>query len=261
MPEFTFQGRRIHFLDEGRGLPVLLLHAFPLTAELFRPQIDALSSQCRIIAPDLRGFGKSDGGEGPTQMSDFAEDALALLDHLGIESAVIGGVSMGGYITLALLQLDPSRVRALLLLDTQMGADDEAGKQRREETARAVEERGMAVLEESLLPKLLAQPPDPELQKRVRGMIQANPPKGAASANRGMALRADSRNILARFAGPVLIVVGAQDAITPREKAEDMASHLSSPRLVEISGAGHLASLEQPELVNRELAAFLRGVE
>ena len=104
MPEFTHQGRRIHFLDEGRGLPVLLLHAFPLSSEMFRPQIEALASQCRILAPDLRGFGKSDPGEGPTQMSDFAEDALALLDHLGIDSAVVGGVSMGGYASMALLR-------------------------------------------------------------------------------------------------------------------------------------------------------------
>ncbi|MGA9522270.1 MAG: alpha/beta hydrolase, partial [Myxococcaceae bacterium] len=123
-----------------------------------------------------------------------------------------------------------------------------------------VEERGMGFFEETLLPKLLAQPPRPELQELVRGMIRANPPKGAASASRGMAQRADSRNILARFAGPALIVVGAQDGITPRAKADEMASHLSNARVVEIPSAGHLSSLERPEVFNQVLATFLEHV-
>ncbi len=260
MPEFTHQGRRVHFLDHGRGVPVVLLHAFPLTSEMFRPQLEGLASRRRIIAPDLRGFGRSEPGDGPTRMSDYAEDVLALLDHLGVDSAIVGGVSMGGYISMALLQHDPSRVRALVLIDTQMGADDDAARQRREDTARIVEERGMGFFEETLLPKLLAQPPQPELQEGVRGMIRANPPEGAASASRGMALRADSRNILARFAGPALIVVGAQDEITPRAKADEMASHLSNARVVELPSAGHLSSLEQPEVFNQVLATFLEQV-
>src|SRR3982074_1233118 len=95
----------IHYLDEGKGLPVLLLHAFPLNSLSFRPQVQALSSKYRLIVPDQRGFGKSSLGSGPTEMSALARDALALLDHLKISSAVIGGVSMGGYASMALLRL------------------------------------------------------------------------------------------------------------------------------------------------------------
>ncbi|MBX5484207.1 MAG: alpha/beta fold hydrolase [Myxococcaceae bacterium] len=260
MPTFTHQGLTLHYRDQGSGTPVLLLHAFPLHGELFAPQLEALTASHRLIAPDLRGFGQSQPGPGPATMTTFAEDALALLDHLGIDAAVVGGVSMGGYAALALLQLDPSRVRALVLADTQMGADDEAGRARREEVAREVERDGMGPLADSMLPRLLAQPADSALEQKVRGWILSNPPEGAAAASRGMGLRADSRNILARFAGPALIVVGEKDVITPRAKADAMANVLSHAQVVEIPGAGHLANLEQPEAFNRALDQFLRSL-
>jgi pimeloyl-ACP methyl ester carboxylesterase len=235
----------------------MLLHAFPLSSEMYRPQISALASKYRFILPDLRGFGRSPALARPVEMSEFAEDALALLDHLQIHAAVVGGVSMGGYVTMALLQLDPSRVQALVLADTQMSADDDAGRQRREETARAVESRGMDALVEAQVPKLLALPPRPEVQGEVIRIIRANPPAGAAAATRGMALRPDSRNILARFAGPSLILVGENDVLTPRARAEEMAGVLGRAELVEIPGAGHLANLEAPDAFNRALDAFL----
>jgi len=258
MPVFDRGGVELNYLDEGKGLPVLLLHAFPFSSEMYRPQISALAAKYRFIAPDLRGFGRSPAPARPSEMSAFAEDALALLDHLEVDAAVVGGVSMGGYVAMALLQLDPSRVRALVLADTQMSSDDEAGKQRREETARAVEARGMDALVETLVPKLLAQPARPDVEETVIRIIRANPPAGAAAATRGMALRPDSRDILARFAGPSLILVGEKDALTPRAKAEEMARVLSGAELVEIPGAGHLANLEMPDAFNRALDSFLR---
>jgi pimeloyl-ACP methyl ester carboxylesterase len=260
MPWLNRGGVELHYLDEGQGPPVLLLHGFPLSSEMYRPQVAALRSHYRFLLPDLRGFGRSPPGRDPTEMVTYAEDALSLLDYLKVETAVVGGVSMGGYATLALLQLDPSRVRALVLADTQLSADDEAGKQRREETARAIEARGMDALVESLLPKLLAQPPRAEVEQAVIRMIRANPPAGAAAATRGMALRPDSRHILARFAGPALIVVGEKDALTPPAKAEEMARVVARPQLVEISAAGHLSNLEAPEAFNRALSAFLASL-
>lgn len=258
MKTFHRDGLTLAYLDEGQGLPVLLLHAFPLHGGMYAEQVKALSPKYRFIVPDLRGFGPSEVGQGPTPMSTFAEDAIALLDHLGIDAAVVGGVSMGGYVSMALLQQDPGRVRALVLVDTQMGADDEAGRARREDTARSIEARGMDVLVESLLPKLLAPSAPPELRERVREMILSNPPAGSAAATRGMALRPDSRNILARFAGPALVVVGQHDDITPRAKAEQMKDVLSNAELVEIPDAGHLAPLENPAAFNAALDAFLQ---
>lgn len=260
MPTFTHAGLELHYLDEGKGLPVLLLHAFPLHGGMFEEQVRALSRKYRFIIPDLRGFGRSAVGPGPSEMSAFADDALALLDHLGISSAVVGGVSMGGYAATALLQADPGRVSGLVLSDTQMGADDEATKARREDTARNIEARGMDVLVETLLPKLLAPSATPELRDRVAEMIRSNPPAGSAAASRGMGMRPDSKGILARFAGLALLVYGEEDAITPRAKMEQMKDVLSSVELFEIAHAAHLPNLEQPSVFNEALDAFLSRI-
>lgn len=263
MPAFTsFDGASIFYRDEGRGMPVLLLHAFPLSSEQYAPQLAALSSKYRIIAPDHRGFGASGlAGKGPSEMSVLARDAIALLNHLEISRAVIGGVSMGGYATMALLRENSSRARAIVLIDTTMAADDEAGKARREETARNAEARGMSVLVEAFLPRLIAASATPEVRASVEAMIRANKPEGAAAALRGMALRSESRDVLRAYTGPALVVVGDADVITPFEKAKEMADQLAAGKLVRISGAGHLSNLEAPAEVNRALETFLADVE
>ena len=253
----TDDGVRLYYLDQGQGRPVLLLHAFPLNADSFRPQIAALAGRYRFIVPDHRGFGRSGMGSGPTEMSRVARDALGILDLLKIPSAVVGGVSLGGYAAMALLREDAGRVRALVLADTQVGADDEAGKQRREETARAVMVKGIELLVETMLPRLLAPGAAPEVRAEVAAMIRSNKPEGAAAAQRGMALRTDSRDVLHRFSGPTLVVVGEQDSFTPPARAREMKQLLSAGELVEIPGAGHLANLEQPDAFNRALDSFL----
>src|SRR5690606_2201841 len=132
MPILDLDSHRLHYLDEGRGLPVLLFHAYPLSAELFRPQIEALKDRFRFLVPDMRGFGQSGPADGPTTMRRMAQDGLALLDALGIERAVVGGVSMGGYVSMALLREDASRVLGLVLSSTQARADTEEARQGRE---------------------------------------------------------------------------------------------------------------------------------
>src|SRR5713101_5039710 len=169
----TDDGVSLHCQDEGQGPPVLLLHAFPLNAESFRPQLDALSKRYRLLMPDHRGFGRSGlaPGQEMTEMSQLARDALALLDHLMIPATVIGGLSMGGYAAMALLRHDPSRVRGLLLADTRAIEDNDAGKKRREELARATLERGSQVLLDTFLPQLLSANAAPALRQQVGQMI------------------------------------------------------------------------------------------
>jgi len=256
---FSARGIRLHYRDIGTGLPVLLLHAFPLSGAMFDPQLAGLSRQFRFIVPDHRGFGESGLGEGPATMEDLADDALLLLDHLEIPSAVVGGVSMGGYASLALLRQDAGRVRGLLLADTQMGADDEAARAMRETLALEVLRSGMEVLVERQLPKLLGAHAPEALRERVAAIMRANSPAGAAAALRGMALRTDSRDMLARFSGPVLVVVGAEDVLTPPEKARAMSAVASEAALLEIPEAGHLSNLEKPAVFNEALARFLQG--
>lgn len=255
-------GARIAFHDVGSGLPVLLLHGFPLTSESFRPQIDVLGKRFRLIVPDHRGFGESGSppASGPTEMSRIARDALAVLDSLGIRRAVVGGVSMGGYAAMALLREDPGRVAGLLLIDTQATADDEAGKARRADTAKAIGAKGTQALVEAMLDKLVAPGGDPAVRAKVEAMIRGNPPAGCIAAVQGMALRPDSQDILARFAGPALIAVGEKDAITPPAKAKELAKLLQGSTLVEIPRAGHLSNLEQPAAFNAAAEAFLASI-
>jgi pimeloyl-ACP methyl ester carboxylesterase len=190
-------------------------------------------------------------------MEALADDALALLDALSIPQAIVGGVSMGGYVAIALARRDPGRVKALVLIDTQASADDEAGRARREAVAREVEEKGLGPLAEAMLPKLLAPATSADVKARVDRMMRAQSPAATAAASRGMATRTDGRDLLSRFGGPCLIVVGEHDVVTPVDKAKAMAALVPQARLEIVPGAGHLPNLEQPEAFARALGAFL----
>ena len=246
MPSVMIEGRSVYFEDVGEGTPVLLLHGFPFSSETFWPQLEQPPRGARLIVPDHRGFGRSSPGTGALTMEGIASDALHVLDVLGLETAVVGGVSMGGYASMALARLAPKRARALVLIDTQHGADDDAGRARREATAVEVEAMGAKVVAEAMLPRLLSPSAPAGVRERVDRIMRAQPPAAIAAASRGMAARQDSGDVLARFAGPCLIVVGAQDVITPPAKAQAMASLLKDAELEIIDGAGHLANLERP---------------
>ena len=261
MPTLDLDGVTLSYRDEGRGLPVLLFHAFPLNGGAFEAQVAALKHRYRFLLPDVRGFGGSTLGEGPTEMSRIARDGLAVLDALGLETAVVGGVSMGGYAAMALLREDASRVRGLLLIDTQVGADDEAGRAKRETQAEDALARGVQSVLENNLPKLIAQPVDSALGREVAGLMRQGTPEGIAAALRGMGLRHDSKDMLARFAGPTLVVVGEKDQVTPLEKARQMADLVSGAQLEIIPAAGHLPNQENPEAFNRVLDAFLSRLQ
>jgi pimeloyl-ACP methyl ester carboxylesterase len=256
----TVDGIPLHYRDEGQGLPVLLLHAFPLHGAAFDKQVAALSSRYRFIIPDHRGFGQSRSGEGPIEMSRIAQDGLALLDALKIESAVVGGVSMGGYAAMALLREDAGRVRGLVLVDTQATADDEAGRARREASAKEALAQGVEPLVHALLPRLVAAGLDSPVGREVAAMMREASPQAVAAAQRGMALRPDSKDILARYAGPALVIVGEHDVVAPLEKARQMADLISGARLEIIAGAGHLPNQEQPGQFNAALDRFLSSI-
>lgn len=257
MPTWTSgEGARLHYRDVGRGIPVVLLHAFPLAGEMFEAQWAALGDRARFVVPDLRGFGGSPPGAGPAEMASMADDVLGLLHHLRIDAAVVGGVSMGGYVAMALLRNDPGRVRALVLADTQMSADDAQGRANREAIAQDVLANGSAVMVPRSTPLLSPAASEAQRTQMVRWIL-GNPPEGIAAAERGMAIRPDARDILARFAGPLLVVVGKEDVLTPPAKARAIAELVPGAELVEIPGAGHLSNVEQPEAFNAALGRLL----
>lgn len=245
--------------DVGHGLPVVLLHAFPLNRSMWEPQIAALFGECRCIAPDFRGFGDSIPG-GPYTMKQFADDVANLLDVLQIDRAVICGLSMGGYVALALLRHHRDRLRGLVLADTRaVGDDDERRRGRVEliETARTV---GISGVAEKQLPGLIGKSTrekQPELVQRVRDIILTTPIEGVIGAAEAMRDRPDSTELLETIDVPTLVVVGDEDAITPPKESRAMAERIPGARLEIIPGAGHLSNLERPAAFNTALSDFI----
>jgi pimeloyl-ACP methyl ester carboxylesterase len=248
----------MHTRDEGRGEPLLLLHAFPLNGEMWRPQIEALAPHYRLLAPDLPGFGATPLPGAAYTLDDLADSLAALLDELAIEQVTLAGLSMGGYIAFSMLRYHPQRIRALVLADTRAGADNDQGKAGREANARLAEEQGAAAIADKLLPNLLSPNATPETVAHMRAIITANDPAGIAAALRAMAKRADSTDLLTSIAVPTLIVVGTQDTLTPPAEAHALHQAIAGSKLSEVYRAGHIANLEQPQAFNDLLLLFLR---
>jgi len=249
------------YTDTGIGRPVVLIHGYPFNRSLWEEQLSALTNSYRVIVPDLRGFGESDSSDGPATMTLMAQDVARLLDHLEISQAAIGGLSMGGYVTLAFYKQFPSRVKALILADTRAQADTEEGKQNRAQQAEKALSEGMAGIADAMLPKLLT--PEtvskrPEVVKRVRDMMLKTKPEGAAAALQGMAEREDQTQLLSQITVPTLIIVGSEDPLTPVADSEKMHDAIAGSRLVVLDRASHVSNVEQSEQFNKELERFLR---
>jgi pimeloyl-ACP methyl ester carboxylesterase len=257
MKTATINGITMAYRDEGAGQPILFIHAFPLHSALWERQIAAFAAHDRVIAPDLRGLGASARGSGAASLDQHADDLDALLGHLGITSATIVGLSMGGYIAFALWRRHRERIGALILADTRAGADTEEGKQGRENNAQLAEAQGAGAIADQMLPKLLAPNAPAVLRDEVRAMIESNDRAGIAAALRAMAARPDSTPLLATIDVPTLVLVGSEDALTPPSEAEAMFNAIPGCRIAQLPGAGHLSNLEAPEAFNAQLADFL----
>jgi 3-oxoadipate enol-lactonase len=257
MKTAPINGIELAYRDEGDGQPVLLIHAFPLNAAMWDRQLQALSPRHRVIAPDLRGLGATARGSGATSLDQHADDLAALLDHLRIDRVTVAGLSMGGYISFALLRRHRARIARLILADSRAGADGDAAKQGREQNARLAEQQGPGAIADQMLPKLLAAAAPAALRDEVRRMIEANDRAGIAAALRAMAARPDSTPLLATIDVPTLVIVGAEDALTPPSEANALYEAIPGCRLVEIPGAGHLANLDAPEEFNAAMDEFL----
>ena len=251
---------RLAYDDIGSGSAVVLLHGYPFNRTLWTEQVDAIRDVCRVITPDLRGFGDSDSAEGAATMTRMAQDVAALMDELKISTAVLGGLSMGGYVVLAFYKQFASRVRGLVLADTRPQADTDEGKKVRAQQAEQILASGMAGVTDAMLPKLLT--PEtvsrrPEVVKRLRDMMLNTKPAGAAAALMGMAAREDQTAMLPQISVPTLILVGSEDPITPPEDSHKMREKIPGSRLRVIEHASHVSNFEQPTIFNDELITFL----
>lgn len=257
----TVNGRETRVLEGGAGRAAVLLHAFPLSADMWEAQLERVPDGWWFIAPDLRGFGP---GESPVdtsqRMDDYAGDVLALMDALAIETAVIGGLSMGGYITFAMVRRALERFTGIVLADTKAPPDTEEGRAGRRAMSETVKSSGVSAIVDTLIPRLLGETTRrerPEVVARARQLMSGNSVAAIDAALHALMIRPDSTPDLARIGCPALVIVGQEDTLTPLAEAELLASSIRGAELVILPRAGHLSNLEAPEMFSGALAAFL----
>lgn len=254
----------LHHEEAGAGRPVVLLHAFPLSSAMWSAQRDGLADICRVLTPDLRGFGASPLADDDPDLDAAAEDVAALLDRLGLDRVVLGGCSLGGYVAMAMLRRVPERVTGLVLVDTKAGADPQPAREKRENMAEELLSGDRpGVLVEDVLPTLLGETTKgrrPEVLDAVHALVEDASAEAAAWFQRAMAARPDSFPALRAFQGPALLIVGEDDALAPPAEAEAMAEALSAATVVRVPEAGHLSPLEAPERVNEAVRLFLSSL-
>lgn len=249
----------------GSGQPVVLLHGYPLNHRMWASQIEALSPHCRVIAPDLRGFGESTLAEGDgdrgVSMAEYAADVAALLDAIGVtEPVILCGFSMGGYIMWQFLRQFPERVKAFVPCDTRAIADTPEARAGRLKTASEVSAKGVEPIIEAMLPKLVSEATcqsQPDVVVELTAIMRSCRPAAIAAALRGMAERPDVTAELSKFTQPALVIVGAGDAISPSDEMRGIADKLPNARFVEIPSSGHMTTMENPTAVNAALVEFI----
>lgn len=255
-------GITIDYDDTGSGDDVLLMvHGHPFDRSMWDPQAaHAVGRGWRVIAPDLRGYGKTTVVAGATPLSTFAADHLGLLDHLGVDRFVLVGLSMGGQIAMEIHRLAGPRVRALLLAATSPRAETDESRAARIALGDRLAGEGMAAHAVELLPQMLAPATisgQPDVADHVLGMMWAAPPEGAAAAHRGRAQRQDYVSHLGTVAVPAAVVVGTEDAFTPVSEASLLQAAIPGATLTVVDGVGHLPNLERPAEFNAALDRLL----
>lgn len=246
----------------------MLLHAFPLSADQWLPQLHRVPPGWRFIAPDLRGFrgmgpAFEDSGAASLTMDDYAADVLALMTQLEIERAFVTGLSMGGYVAFAMLRQAPARIGGLVLSNTRAGADSEQARAGRAASLELLEKEGVAGLARAMTPKLLGERTrrdHADLEEAVRRLIVMNSREAIATALVALRDRPDSSSLLPSITVPTLVITGDEDAIMPLADVEALATAIPRARLAVMPGAGHLSNLETSLLWNSALDTFLSGV-
>ncbi|MCB1022434.1 MAG: alpha/beta fold hydrolase [Acidobacteria bacterium] len=254
----TIDDRRVGYDAAGSGVPLLLLHAFPLNRTMYAEQAEGLRDIARVIAFDAPGVSRSEPG--PLSIDGLADLAVGLLDALQIPRAVVGGVSMGGYVALSFARRHPDRLLGLILANTRAAADSEEARKGRAETAQVARKQGPGAIAEQMLPKVLgptALKRNRKLVSRVRAMIEGVPGEVIADLLAALAGRADSTPSLGAISVPTLVIASEDDTVTPAAEARQWAQEIPESRYVEIPGVGHLSNLEAPTEFNQAIRTFL----
>ena len=259
--------RTIAYFDSKPGdrtsRVAVFIHAFPLGAAMWEPQFKAVPPGWRYLAMDLRGFGGStiqDEAEHVPRIDDYATDVIDVLRELDVQHAVVAGLSMGGYVTFALLRRAPAMVDAVVLADTRSGADSLQGRGNRRNMLAVLDREGPSGIARDMMDKLLGRTSSverPDVESIVRRLIKQQSPAAIRGAVQRMMERPDSMADVQALSVPTLIIVGDEDVLTPPEESRKMHAAQPKAELVIIPRAGHLANLEQPEAFNAALTTFL----
>ena len=263
--KFKRHGVEISYDDTGSGQTALLLiHGFPLDRTLWSAQTPALADVAQVIVPDLRGFGESPLPIGTVTMDTYADDLHDLLDALRIPRVVVAGLSMGGYVAFAFYRKYASRVCALILADTRAMPDSPEAEKGRDDSAALARNEGTAAVVERLFPKMLTPQTiaeDADVANAARTLMTRQPAESIIAALIALRDRPDSTPTLAQVAVPTLIIVGAEDTLTPPKDSEQMRDGICGAQLAVIPNAAHLSNLEQPEAFNQAVRKFLKEGE
>jgi len=258
-------GVEISYLETGvaDALPVIFIHGFPFNKLMWSSQLNVLGKNYRCIAYDVRGHGQSQAGDTDFSIDLFADDLLAFLDVLKIKKAVVCGLSMGGYIALNAIQKQPEKFAALLLVDTQCGADTPEGKEKRMKTISFIKKNGLEVYAEESLKNLFA-PASFQARKQevtfIHQAILSTPAGVICQTLQALADRKESCDYLPKVKIPVCVIVGSEDKITPPPVAQKIADGIAGSKLRVIENAGHLTNMEAPDEFNKVVLEFLNHI-
>ncbi|HQP37293.1 MAG TPA: alpha/beta fold hydrolase [Polyangiaceae bacterium] len=238
--------------------PILLIHAFPFDGRMWRAQVDAFRGTRKVLAPDLRGFGSHRAAPFPTTVEQHAKDCLALLDRSGLPRAAVIGLSMGGYVALAMHRLAKERFEALMLCDTKADPDTPAARIGREARIARVGKEGCSFLADEMLPSLVASGASEDVKLELRRILLEQDPQGVQCALAALRDRPDSNDVLPDIRVPCTLLCGELDVLTPPNVMGEMARRIEGASFVTVPNAGHMTCVEEPEAFNRALQALLQ---
>lgn len=253
--------KKLYYEEYGTGRPIILLHAFPLSSSMWKAQAEFLSSKnWRVITPDFPGFGDSGIDSDVSRMEDLAQSVATLFSQLNIERAILGGLSMGGYVALNFVRMFADKVEALILADTNAAADTAEKRQSRIELVQGIKEKGSDALIDEMLPNLIsnfAKKNNPDLVERLENVFKKANDRGVMAALLGMAERQDHVEKLKDIDKPTLLIFGEDDKITNLEAAMILKDNIPNAELITIPDVGHYSNLENPSAFNNAMADFL----
>jgi 3-oxoadipate enol-lactonase len=257
-------GTKICYDDLGAGhLPIVFVHGFPFSKSMWQPQLNFFKRTHRVIAYDIRGFGKSIAGTEEVSINLFADDLIKLLDALQINKAIVCGLSMGGYVILNAISRYPERFEAVILSDTQCIADSPEAKEKRYKTIHQIETSGLEDFAKGFVKLIFCKDSlvdKNELIEKIKKVILSTDTGVITRTIRALALRTEMCISLKEIKVPVLILCGKEDVVTPPEQAQFLQCNITGSRLYSIEKAGHMSNLEQSDEYNQHVSNFISGL-